>query len=643
MNGGRVRLRARRALLAAGAALIVLLVPTGSASAHPLGNFSVNHLSRIEFERDSIRVDVVVDAAEIPTAQDRPIVDVDGDGEISSTEAAEHARNECAAFVEVASMTLDGAARDLSIDDSSFAYAPGQAGLETSRLECTLSTPVADGFDVSRTVVFDDGYRPGRVGWHEINAVGVGAGIIDSPVPTTSVTNDLRVYPADLLQSPLDVRSVTLQVGPGGVVADNSDAAAADGSSAETSLDPDAGTATAADARDSLIASRPGFFGSLVDGVQNRFDDMIGRQDLTLGVGLLAIGLAMLLGASHAVLPGHGKTVMAAYIAGRQGSVRDAALVGATVTLTHTGGVLLLGLGLTLSAALAGETVLAWLGVASGLLIAGLGIALVISATRRRNDGWLGHGHSHGPGGHTHGPGEPAHAHEHGDHEHGDHEHGDHEHGDHEHADHEHGDHEHASVRADVVHAHAGHDDPHGDHAHQARASVDVAHLHEDRADGDHGHGRVDVVHVDEDHAHDAHDSHGDHAHGDHALDGHTHDGHDHEPERVSRRGLVGMGVAGGLVPSPSALIVLLSAIALGRTWFGIVLVVGYGAGMAIVLTMAGILLVKVRDRLQDRIARADGRVARNARRWGRLAPFLTASLVVVVGLGLAIRSIVLL
>jgi ABC-type nickel/cobalt efflux system permease component RcnA len=99
------------------------------------------------------------------------------------------------------------------------------------------------------------------------------------------------------------------------------------------------------------------------------------------------------------------------------------------------------------------------------------------------------------------------------------------------------------------------------------------------------------------------------------------------------------MGIAGGLVPSPSALIVLLSAIALGRTWFGVVLVVGYGAGMAVVLTLAGLLLVKVRDHYQDsRFAR--GRLTRSARTWSRVAPFLTAALVVVVGAGLALRSI---
>lgn len=111
-------------------------------------------------------------------------------------------------------------------------------------------------------------------------------------------------------------------------------------------------------------------------------------------------------------------------------------------------------------------------------------------------------------------------------------------------------------------------------------------------------------------------------------------------PRKVSRRGLIGMGIAGGLVPSPSALIILLSAIALGRTWFGILLVIGYGLGMAATLTAAGVLLVKVRDRYQHRIHSSSGRVRAAARRWGILAPYFTAGLVLIVGFGLAIRSL---
>lgn len=92
------------------------------------------------------------------------------------------------------------------------------------------------------------------------------------------------------------------------------------------------------------------------------------------------------------------------------------------------------------------------------------------------------------------------------------------------------------------------------------------------------------------------------------------------------------MGVAGGLVPSPSALVVLLGAIALGRTWFGVVLVLAYGLGMAATLTAAGLLLVSLRDRLGPRLARF--------RRDADFSPLGTAALVMLVGAGLATRAL---
>jgi len=257
-------------------------------------------------------------------------------------------------------------------------------------------------------------------------------------------------------------------------------------------------------------------------------------------------------------------------------------MVGATVTATHTGGVLVLGLALTLSTSLAGESVLAYLGIISGLMIAVLGASLWRGVLRRRSsddvDGAHGHhhGHSHGGHGHSHGFG---HSHSHG-----------------------------------FSHGHS-----HGlDHAHEgsvatlARPAKDVA-----RPDADLVAAGWSAVALAEP-----------------AL-------HTPRPEivPVSRRGLIGMGIAGGLVPSPSALVVLLSAIALGRTIFGVVLVIGYGAGMAGTLTLAGVLLVRIRDRTRHRLGAASGRLRSLANRWTAIAPHLTAALVLVVGLGLALRS----
>src|SRR5262249_6222182 len=146
-----------------------------------------------------------------------------------------------------------------------------------------------------------------------------------------------------------------------------------------------------------------------------------------------AVLLALVLGAAHAALPGHGKTVMAAYIAGRRGRPRDAVTVGAIVTFTHTGGVLILGLLLTATASLAGEVVLAWLGIASGVLVAAVGVTMLAGVFRRRvsahdrehrheHDHGHEHGHEHDHGhghGHEHDHGhEHRHAHDHDQHDH---------------------------------------------------------------------------------------------------------------------------------------------------------------------------------------------------------------------------------
>jgi nickel/cobalt transporter (NicO) family protein len=544
------RTRAAAGLIAT-SAVAFLLFGARVAEAHPLGNFSVNHSHNLVLQPDQITDTAVVDFAEIPTTQAERAVDADGDGEASSVELMRFGATTCALVRDDVTLLVDSAALPLTLVSSSLVYEPGQAGLRTSRLECVLETVV----DISstHTVSLDDSFEPDRVGWHEIIAIGDGVRLIDSPVPEVSSTETLRNYPTDVLASPLDVREVVLSVGP-----------------PTGEVTRPVPVDTPSDSRTSLIRGGP--FADVVDRITRTFEGLVGRRDLTLGVGLLAVALAMILGASHALLPGHGKTVMAAYIAGRQGSGRDAVIVGATVTATHTGGVLLLGMALTLSTALAGEVVLAWLGVASGVLIAALGTSLLVGAVRHRPQA---HGHHHSLGGHHH-----HHGH---DHSHG----------------HSH-DHDHGGVQLVVP------------ESRRMQLSA-VAVLDRERPLPT----SFDVLEQ----------------------------RHMENPARtpaapVSRRGLIGMGVAGGLVPSPSALIVLLSAIALGRTAFGVLLVIGYGLGMAATLTAAGFFLVRVRDRYRRRHADGRGRTEAIARRWTAVIPYSTAALVMIVGFGLAIRSL---
>jgi ABC-type nickel/cobalt efflux system permease component RcnA len=266
-----------------------------------------------------------------------------------------------------------------------------------------------------------------------------------------------------------------------------------------------------------------------LDGATRAFTDLVARQQLTVGFGILALGLAVGLGAIHAFAPGHGKTVMAAYLVGQRGTLRQAAIIGLTVTATHTAGVLILGVILSASTSLAPETIYPWLGVASGLMLAVIGASLLFRAVRHRPLlVAAGHGHSHG-------------------------------------------------------------------HSH------------------DHGHS---------------------HEHG---------PGHDHPPPDDQRpvewRSLVPLGLAGGLVPSPSAIVVLLGAIALGRAWFGVALVVAYGLGMAVTLTGAGILLVRARGAIERRLESArpgSGRLASLA----AVLPAVTATCIIAAGVFLAFRGV---
>ncbi|MFJ1648157.1 nickel transporter [Streptomyces sp. NPDC088258] len=545
----------RRAVTVCGLAAIAATasaVAAPTASAHPLGNFTVNFHTGLTLRQGSVEAALVVDRAEIAAAQERVRVDRDADGTVDAAEARTHAREECATAAGRLRVEVAGRRLEWTATSSAFTYHPGEAGLTTSRLTCGL-TSAADLRRPSRITV-RTGYDSRRIGWQEITARGEGATLTDSDVPARSATDALRHYPTDPLADPLDQRSATVRTAPGWGAGAPAAPAALPGT---------------------------GPFATVLDRVSGVFDSLVGSRELTVPVGLLALLLAVVLGASHAVLPGHGKTIMAAYLAGRRGTPRDAVTVGATVTLTHTAGVLVLGLLLPVATTLAGETVLTWLGLASGLLVTGIGLWLLYGAVRNRPT----HGHSHG------------HGHDH-------------------HHDHHH------------------HHHPHP-HPHTPRPRSELRNSLPGRrrpvsATAPAADGSALAVLTDE-------HTHAPHTHAPHTHAPHTH----HKAPAVTRGGLVGMGIAGGLVPSPSALVVLLGAVALGRTAFGVLLVVGYGLGMAATLTFAGLLLVRLRDRL-DRTARAATTGSRWAglRRWARIGPVVTSTLVLLVGVGLTLRAV---
>ncbi|MFG2326183.1 nickel transporter [Streptomyces sp. NPDC048568] len=481
-----------RGLLARGAAALtaacalVLLAPAG-VSAHPLGNFTVNRYDGLIAAPGRLSVDHVEDLAEIPATQAGPDVERLG--------PAEWARRRCERAALDSRLTVDGRGVALTARHSGVRVRPGQAGLDTLRLECRFTAPLPDSGPVS--VGFRAAGASAGPGWREITARGDRTTLTASDVPEESASRELTRYPQESLSSPADTASASLRVRPGGPALD----------------------------RDRQDAPAASVLPRGADRWTRALDSLVARRHLTLGFAALALVVAVALGAGHALAPGHGKTLMAATAAARGGGARlkDVLPMAASVTVTHTLGVVALGVLVTAGSA-ATPSVVAWLGVAGGALVTLAGASLVRRALRSR-----AHGRTH------------AHHHDHG-------------------------------------HSH--------DHPHE----------------------------------------HGPHTH--------TH------PVSPTLRGTILLGFAGGLVPSPSAVVVLVGAAAVGHAWFGLLLVVAYGLGLALTLTAAGVAVVRLGggvSRLLTRRPRwTSGPLAGMVR---RATPLGSACVVVLLGAGLVFRG----
>jgi nickel/cobalt transporter (NicO) family protein len=383
-----------------GACAAALALPA-IASAHPLGNFTVNRFSRVEVADQRIYVRYVLDLAEIPTFQAGPI-----DADTYAHRIARGAR-----------MSLNGHRVQLVPLERAVAHPRGAGGLRTTRLEVILGGPK---LAASTRVTYRDTNYADRIGWKEI-VLG------DAP----SRSKELRAYPKDLLLSPLNVTSL------------------------QTTLAPHSGAATRPHVSTGAALQAPDRI------ADSRFASLIGRDKLSFWLVVASLGAALFWGMAHALSPGHGKTIVAAYLVGRRGTVRHAALLGLIVTVTHTIGVFALGLvTLLLSRFIVPEELFPWLNLVSGLLVVGIGASVLRARWRQRS---------------------------------------------------------------------------------------------------------------------------------------HTHD-HDHHHHDLDRRSLVAVGVSGGLLPCPSALVVLLAAISLHRVAFGLILIVAFSAGLALTITGIGLVAVLARS-----------------------------------------------
>jgi len=331
-----------RRLAAVAAALVVvgvILAQPREASAHPLGNFTVNHYAGIELAGDRVFVRYVLDLAEIPTFQS-------GDRVRAPRYPSELARE--------LDLRLGGERVVLRPVAHRVSERPGAGGLPTLRFEAVYAAPLR-----GSALTFVDRSFASRIGWREVTVrARDGARLVSSSVPAASRSDELRSYPRDLLRSPLAVRSATARFV--------------------------AGTAPAAPP----LLDRSAAPGHTGDGLAG----LIGRDDTTFGVVLLSLLVAAFWGAAHALTPGHGKALVAGYLVGTRGRPRHAFALGATVTVTHTAGVFALGLvTLGLSTVVVPEQLYPWLTLVSGMLVVGVGAGVLLRRARHAR----GHHHHH--------------------------------------------------------------------------------------------------------------------------------------------------------------------------------------------------------------------------------------------------------
>ena len=530
----------RRVLLAAVAGVVMLTVP-GAVLAHPLGNFTINHYAALRVSPNAIALDVVVDLAEIPAFQERIHIDTDGDGDVSDAEADAAREGECDALTPDLHLSVADVPLALTLLAAGLEFPAGAGGVPTMRVVCeyeaAASAPLTDG----QTIAFADTSFTERIGWREIVVVGDGTTISGAagatPPPSADVSARLTAYPKDLLTQPLDVRSAAFTIAAGGAqlapfVAP--DAQPLPGSSPASSPEPAGSVGTPAPSG-TAVAAVPG-------GVGSDIPDLFRVADLTPLLALASILLAAALGAGHALTPGHGKTLMAAYLVGTRGTIRHAAGLGLAVTVSHTLGILALALLVTgAESLLPPDVVVRTVPVVAALAFVAIGGSMLFAEARRRYRGARLAAAFH----------------------------------DHEHA----AEHEHVAGRG---------------HSHQELET----------APGEHSHGGVTHSHLPAD------------------------------DRTLSWKNLFALGLAGGIIPSTNALIILLGTIVAGRAAFGVVLVIAFGLGMALVLGGVGALMVVARERL-ERMPTASG-----LGRLARQAPLVASVAVLGIGLWLTAQAL---
>ena len=524
-----------------------------------LGNFTINQYCGVKLSRASVDVHYVVVFGQLPALRELHLADTNGDGVTSQLERDAYVGKLAPGLADGLNLEVDGVSVPLRTTHWTSSLPTEQGGFSL-RLDVDFTAalpPSAQGGE--HKILFSNQNYAGRMGWHEIVVQSAsGLSVFDTNAYSTSLTGGL----ANALQSlpstgPLEERSVHLTLADAGAPAGAVLLAARPGTTA---------TATSTSANASSARSNASGAGGVTEAAwiareTRRLVDAISGPHLEPGIAILALLGAMLLGAVHALSPGHGKTIVGAYLIGSRGTPRHAVFLGSTVTVTHTLGVFVLGFAtLYASRFIVPERLFPILSMLSAVLVLGMGILLLVQRTRAAY---------------------PALAV--------------------------------AKKGPTVFHPVAAGAGP------ASGRGLIFAHAHGNDQGHSHSHGNG-------------------HAHS-HAGTMHSHGGgamHSHLPpgasgEKVTWRSLLTLGISGGLVPCPSAMVLLLAAVALNKTAYGMLLVLAFSVGLAITLTAVGLAFLYARNRF-----RRPGRGAR----WPQLLPILSAGMITVLGLGLCFAAI---
>jgi ABC-type nickel/cobalt efflux system permease component RcnA len=292
-------------------------------SAHPLGNFTINHLAVVTTDKRDLRVRYILDIAEIPSFQ---IMHARGAWTLDAKRMwmAQEAQRVAGDFV----VTVDGSPLKLALTANSANTRPGAGGLPTLYWTGDYAAAVAPAAHVT---VSDHVYADRPLGWRDIALPG-----------HSDPTQGLRAYPSALIASPRHNDNASFDISGGRIV---HAVAAGDGASY--------GAAT-------LVRS-------------SALSDLFARDDQTPWLVLLTVLAAFGLGALHGLEPGHGKALLAFTLVGARANFKQAAILAGALTFAHTIAVLLLGVALFVAADFVAESAFAWIALVSGLAVAFVG------------------------------------------------------------------------------------------------------------------------------------------------------------------------------------------------------------------------------------------------------------------------------